>query len=354
MKKNCIVWCSELDDLNGQNIVTLETIKIIKKSYTLKMFNYKPGLNIFLIDYLFKLMFFYFYILLKKNKFIYLVCSRSIFGFLRDVPVLILSKLGIRLIIHVHGSDFLSLFENKFIGEIAKNLYGNCEIIVPSKHMLNILKKINFKKISLCENFVEKSVITYREENNLLLKSRNKKFKILWNSNIISSKGFFETYEAIKILNELSFDIQFIIIGKFISDSELSYKEIKKKYHDIQKKSWVLSLNQVSRKKYKKLILRSNLIILPSTYKSECQPLALIEAMIYGKHLIINDTVALRNTVGNYPVLITKRNKSFIAESIRECIANDKKTLQIRKKGALEARYRFSNERFTENFLKLL
>ena len=116
----------------------------------------------------------------------------------------------------------------------------------------------------------------------------------------------------------------------------------------------MLSLNQVSRKKYKKLILRSNLIILPSTYKSECQPLALIEAMIYGKHLIINDTIALRNTVGNYPVLITKRNKSFIAESIRDCIANDKKTLQIRKKGALEARYRFSNERFIENFIKLL
>ena len=254
----------------------------------------------------------------------------------------------------MHGSDFINLFENKFIREIARNLYGNCEIIVPSKHMLDILKKINFKKISLCENFVEKSVIDFREDNNLLIKSRKNKFKILWNSNIISSKGFFETYEAIKILNESSFDIQFIIIGKFISDSELSHKEIKKKYNDIEKKSWVLSLNQVSRKKYKNLILRSNLIILPSTYKSECQPLALIEAMIYGKHIIINDTVALRNTVGNYPVLITKRNKRFIAESIKDCISNDKKTLKIRKKGALEARYRFSNERFIGNFLKLL
>ena len=105
------------------------------------MFNYKPGLNIFLIVYLYKLMFFYLYVLFKKNKFIYLVCSRSFFGFLRDVPVLILSKLGFRLIIHVHGSDFINLFENKFIREIAKNLYRNCEIIVPSKHMLDILKK---------------------------------------------------------------------------------------------------------------------------------------------------------------------------------------------------------------------
>ena len=34
MNKNCTVWCSELDDLNGQNIVTIETIKIISlRSY---------------------------------------------------------------------------------------------------------------------------------------------------------------------------------------------------------------------------------------------------------------------------------------------------------------------------------
>ena len=353
-KKKCIVWCAELNDLNGQNIVTTEVLNIFKKNYEFNLYQYKTGFNFFIFFYFSNLLALYREIIFSKNDFVYLVCSRSSFGFLRDIPILILSKFGCRLIVHVHGSDFLNLFENKIFNKLVKLLYLNCEIIVPSKHMIKGLNKLNFKKLTVCENFVSNNILDFKEEKNLLTKHEKHKFKILWNSNIISSKGFFETFEAIALLNKSNFEIEFIILGRFIQDSELSFEEIKKKFNNIKNKKWVFPLNQVSRLEYRKLILSANLIILPSTYPSECQPLAIIEAMIYAKHVIINDTKALRNTVGNYPALLTKRNKYKIAESIRYCIEKDKISLVSRKRGAEEARKRFSQKRFCNNFFKIL
>ena len=290
----------------------------------------------------------------KNNyEFIYLVCSRSFFGFIRDLPILLLSKTNNKVIVHVHGSDFPNIFKMKFLKKISKLSYANCEIILVSKHLKNNLKNFKFKKIHICENFVGKKIQEFSESNNIIQKKNNQKFKILWNSNILSSKGFFETYEAIKILYEQNNKIEFIVLGKLIKDSENTLKELKFKYLKLKKTPWFTEINQVDRDEYKKIILKSNLIILPSTYKSECQPLSIIEAMIFQKHVIINNTIALKTTVGNYPAEITKRNKKSIARSIIKCMENDLSSVQKRKIGAIEAKRRFSYENFYNTLLEI-
>ena len=265
-----------------------------------------------------------------------------------------MSKTNTRIIVHVHGSDFPDLFRNKFLKGISSESYKNCEIILPSMHLKNDLKNIKFKKIYICENFIGREIQEFSVSDNVIEKRNNHKFKILWNSNILSSKGFFETYEAIKILYEKKFNIEFIVLGKLIKDKEMKLKELRSKYSKLDKPSWFIEINQIDRENYKKIILDSNLVILPSTYKSECQPLSIIEGMIFQKHIIINDTLPLKTTVGKYPAEITKRDKISIAKSIVKCIENDLESIQNRKLGAEEAIKRFSYNKFYTNILSIL
>ena len=352
-KKRAIIWTPEITSLNGQNIVTNEVTKILEEFFEISKYEYFPGLNIFTFKYLINLIFLIKNILKNEYEFIYLVCSRSLFGFIRDLPILFLSKTNRRIIVHVHGSDFPDLFRNKFLKGISSESYKNCEIILPSMHLKNDLKNIKFKKIYICENFIGREIQEFSVSDNVIEKRNNHKFKILWNSNILSSKGFFETYEAIKILYEQNNKIEFIVLGKLIKDSENTLKELKFKYLKLKKTPWFTEINQVDRDEYKKIILKSNLIILPSTYKSECQPLSIIEAMIFQKHVIINNTIALKTTVGNYPAEITKRNKKSIARSITKCMENDLSSVQKRKIGAIEAKRRFSYENFYNTLLEI-
>ncbi len=356
-KKLCSVWTVDLTAINGQNLITIEAIKLLKKEFKVSIYEYQSGLGFHFLKFLRNLFSIYLRVILKKNKFIYLVCSRSFLGFLRDFPILILSLMNYRVIVHVHGSDFIYLFKNIILRNIARRLYRNCEIIIPSKHLLNYFEENNFKKIYLCENFISNEILIYEEENNVLVKEKNKKFKVLWNSNIISSKGFFETYNAIKFLNDIkkgNDDIEFIVLGKCIKDTEMNVSKIKNKLNKIQKSSWLKFLNQLNRKKYKKILLSCNIVILPSTYICECQPLAILEAMIYGKHIIVCNTPALKNTIGSYPAMFAKRDKHSIANNIDKCILEDLNNKNKRIKASKEAKLRFSYKRFSYSFLKII
>ena len=131
-----VFWSSNLSKINGQNIVSKEVLSTLSSSTRLVKFFYNPGLGFHIISYFCKIIHLYKIVLIDRPDFIYLVCSRSIYGFVRDIPLLILSKLGSRLIVHVHGSDFKNLFSKKWIKLLSKYLYENCEIIVPSLHLL--------------------------------------------------------------------------------------------------------------------------------------------------------------------------------------------------------------------------
>jgi len=71
--KKVIVWSPELTSLNGQNIVTVEVIKILAEFFEIKKYKYIPGLNIFLIY------FFYIRIYLKIIMNSYILFVQDLF-----------------------------------------------------------------------------------------------------------------------------------------------------------------------------------------------------------------------------------------------------------------------------------
>lgn len=337
-----IIFCSSrLSKLNGQNIVTRKVLDILAKNKKLIRLSYKDGFGFHIFGYFLKIIKIYLILLVKSPDFIYLVCSRSFFGFIRDLPILIISKFGYRVIVHVHGSDFKNIFVNKYISSLAKFLYKNCEIIIPSNHLRNDIKENLFKKVYLCENFVDQDLANYDDKNNLMT-IKDEVFNVLWNSNIISSKGFFETFEAIDFLNNKGYNIKFLVLGEPLGDLELSRQNVIEKLNLYNQKRWFDRHNVVKRINLKKILLNVNAVILPSSYPSECQPLSIIEGMIFCKHIIIKNTKALKNTIGNYPAELVERDKLIIANALKACINKDSSTITNRMKEGKNALKRFS------------
>lgn len=332
------VWTPDLDSANGQNIVTRRVVSCHAKQIS-RVYEYTSGgrsiaatiwmsLSLFLA------------VLRGRHDGVYVVCSRSSFGFLRDALPLFTSRLGARVIVHVHGSDFPDLLERGAVGHLARWLYASCEVIVPSHHLLEPLAHYAFRRLSVCENFADAG----HDCSHSGRRVANVSLVVLWNSNIMASKGIEELVQGIRLLRQEGASIRLILLGKAIGDSEQTTAGIQRYLKELRQKPWINVKGVVPPEDVPRLIYESDVIALPSTYSSECQPLAVIQGMLAGRTLLVSDTPAMRATVGNYPAEFVQRNPRSIAQALRPLVRNHPGPVDF--EAASHARDRFSTERF--------
>ncbi len=150
-QRSIIVWTADYSETDGQSIVTNSIISEFCNELT-KVFVYPKGYKGVL--HCIVLYFYVYFMCSKSNNFVlYIVISRSFFGFLRDLPILFLGMFGVRIVCHCHGSDLINLFTNKFVGDIALSLYRKCLLVVPSGHLVKTLRSFGLLNITVIENF---------------------------------------------------------------------------------------------------------------------------------------------------------------------------------------------------------
>lgn len=336
------VWTPELDSVNGQNLVTRRVVERQKESIS-QVYAYPTGGGVSIFVALFRSISLCVAALRKKHTGVYLICSRSMVGFFRDLLVLSLSLFKVSIIVHVHGSDFPKLFESRLTGRLARAVYRNCVVIVPSAHLLPQLEGIEFRSLRLCENFSDPPDFLDSK------KARRKNsdiFSVLWNSNLMASKGFMELTEAIRVLNREGLGVKLIVLGSVIGDSDATKNEMLHFLASLKSESWIEIEGRVGPDEVAKFLESCDAVALPSTYKSECQPLAIVQAMLAARIVLVSPTEALRATVGTYPALFARRNPNSIADAFRPFIGanyhcEDRFNLEAKK-----ARVRFSACRF--------
>lgn len=172
----------------------------------------------------------------------------------------------------------------------------------------------------------------------------------LWNSNIIASKGCFEAILGCILAYQGGLEVTINVIGRPVSDCEMSAVAAKRRLEDLCREPCVNYIGAVSSDAAEELVANSDVVLLPSIYKSECQPLALISAMCHGRELIVAKTPALCATVGNYPVWYTQRDPTDIAHTL-QLVAG---TRLVSDSDVEAARRRFSVARFREQFIALM
>lgn len=236
-----------------------------------------------------------------RVKTLYLVCSRSNAGFLRDVPAYLVRFFGVRVLVHAHGSDIVDLCRRPGLGPLAKAMLSRCEVIVPSSHLIKSLHAEGIAIVHLCENFAQNAHDCRDTSAKSAPRQDLHAWTVLWNSNLMASKGFFAVAQAVGTLARQGQSIRLIALGEPLGDEVMCMAACRNAVGQLKNQDWVELKGLVDRKTALALLSDADLVCLPSHYSSECQPLALIEAMCVARRVLIADTPALRATVGDYP-----------------------------------------------------
>lgn len=334
------VWTTDLSDVTGQNIVTRRVIGIQGDNLG-RVYAYPSNGLLSIPRTLWQASRLMASLVFGRHGGVYVVCSRSTIGFFRDVLPLLTSRLGARVVVHVHGSDFPWLLKRPVVGALARWLYGTCEVIVPSSHLREPLAAFHFRRFSVCENFAEGEVGDTRSVH----EPDDDSLTVLWNSNIMASKGLIELVEGMKILRKEGAVIKLVLLGRPIGDAEKQESEMHSYVEGLRHLDWVEVRGVVPPGDLFRFIIESDVIALPSEYNSECQPLAVIQGMLAGKSLLVTNSAAMRATVGDYPAIFVEKMPFSICEAIRPLVASRP---PIARDAAMRARVRFSPERFDE------
>lgn len=313
--RNIIIWTPCLIEENGQNQVTRYVVKKWEDQVTLVVF--KSGLIGFLSVLSSYLKITWLFIKISTPITLYCVVSRSTFGSLRDLVPLSFSLMKARVVAHVHGSDLPKLLRQHPTRRIFMFLYKRVHVVVPSSYVRDELVNLGLRNVTVCENFCDFEPV--RSEENL--KAENIDLKLIWNSNIISSKGIKEVLVATKQLLSEGYNIQLTVLGKPISDIEMTEYEMHQFISEYTHLNNVNIIGQTRPEDAIRFLQKSDAVILPSTYVSECQPLSIIQAMVAGKRLILADNAPLRATTGSYPAIFCHRSITDVKLAIKATIA---------------------------------
>jgi glycosyltransferase involved in cell wall biosynthesis len=355
MKKRVSLWSADYTQITGQALVTAR-VRQHQPAILWREYIYKGRGWRCLITWLSASCRLWLDIALGRVSMIYLICSRSDGGLLRDLPALLARRAGLRIVVHAHGSDIVNLLSSRPISPLARSLYKRCEIIVPSVHLVKSLEDIIGAKPYLCENYFGSNALPRPASANQIDCDR---LTVLWNSNVMASKGFFDVAKAIQHLYEEGLRVKMVSLGEPLGDDEMTCREATRRLGAIRGCGWLDYRGKVGPAKAIALTAEADVICFPSRYVIESQAMAVIEGMCTGKAIVVTDIPALRATLGGYPAhFVPVHSVSAIIEALRELDhlkrVNAVAFVSSRLEAAAAARERFAMARFDEEMATIL
>lgn len=309
-----IAWHTVANGETGQKVVTEFALSVLK-DYDLKVLEHPSGLISALPKYLGSVLRMLWLTYASRKGVVYIVNSRSVFGFLRDTPALLLARRHHKVIVHCHGSDLANLLEHPVVGALARILYRPTQLVLPSEHLKASLEHWFNSPPIVIENFApntsDRAAIagisaTDHDQIDQRITNGGPQVTVLWNSNIISSKGFFDISDAIAHWASRGVDVRLLAIGAPVADAELSRTACNELLQRHTTRSYLEYVGPVDANTAVQMLCRADAVALNSRYPTECQPLAVVSAMARGIPVILNDTPALRATAGDYPAIFCK------------------------------------------------
>ncbi|MEO0190934.1 MAG: glycosyltransferase, partial [candidate division WOR-3 bacterium] len=246
------------------------------------------------------------YLIRHSPRIVYLPISQTVLGYFRDAIFILLSKvLGARVIIHLRGGYFRELYEKStpFVKLVIRNsLKLVSRAIVLGKSLRYIFEGlVPSENIAVVPNGIDKNYITEAEldyaprtkhyalnplnQSNSIPQLLNypitqlSGFKILFLSNLMLSKGFFDVIKSIPIIiknnipsplmgegkGEGESYIQFIFAGEFHEDERVK-KEVFDYINTQNLSHFIKFIGMVDKEKKKELLLSADILVFPTYY----------------------------------------------------------------------------------------
>lgn len=301
-----------------------------------------------------------YFICTKNISKVYFTCSRSKLGGFRDILLLLLSRIRkIRVINHLHGFDFYHYSQtlNPFYRYIFNYAYEWVDTsIVLHDSMVKEFRDFKKMRIETVVNSYDRLLEIHDEID---VKVANK-INILFLSNIMQSKGIFIFLEALKLLHKETNDFTVNIAGGFIDDYLMSSVDAKRNfYNEIGKLKQngvdVNYLGTVYGEDKTKVLVDSDIFVLPTFHKTEAFPISIIEAMRTGCAIITTNHNIIPDIVSSHNGILAEPNSvNSLAECLKELLLNKKKIESFKKQNIMEAKIKYSPERYITEVIDII
>jgi glycosyltransferase involved in cell wall biosynthesis len=295
--------------ITGQSIAFELVVNELNKSeYKAKVLNYTKFTNtiMYLIHNIFILIEGCFVLIFNKHiKLLYLTTSRSKLGFLRDMFFISVAWVNkVKVVNHLHGSDFIKFRNSQppFLVKLINSAYRkiDCSIVLTPK-MKEQYADYPDMKVEVLSNFCPPEVYAFRFDE------KNESLKILFLSNLMYSKGVIHLIKACIKLSELGVKFELNVAGKAIGDEYKSADEIQQIFNIYLKKyNWLNYHGIVSGREKILLLNNNNVFCLPTFYKTEAQPISIIEGICSGSTILSTNFKYISELVSNQSGLLVK------------------------------------------------
>ncbi|MEM4605430.1 MAG: glycosyltransferase family 4 protein [Candidatus Pacearchaeota archaeon] len=287
-----------------------------------------------------------------KPDFVYFVPATNGLGLIRDfLFIKEIKRLGIPILFHVRSR----IIKNKLNNLFYKNMfYREKAIILGESLREDVSEYLSHKDIFILPNAIKNELSD--EELKIILEKRRhqKKFNILFLSNMERTKGWPKLLEASKILKDKKFLFNFFFAGSWQNKKDKLF------FFDYLDKNnlrdSVFYLGQIKPEEKKEIFSKSHLLVFPTEYSLETFGRVIIEAMMYGLPVIANSIATIPSILEDKKTgfLLNNNTPQEISEKIEFLLKNRELSEKIGIAGREVFLKKFEIKNFEKNFLMIL
>lgn len=296
---------------------------------------------------------------------VYINTSQSKVGFLRDYFFIRLAKLFRRKVIgHQFGANYQSFYTSQS-KEIQKRIKETLDLtdrfIVEGEYTKKQLYFVNdyLNKVIAIPNGLPQEI----DQQNVAPKRISTPVQILYLSNMIEGKGYWDVLEAANILNnQYKIDLRLVFAGQFLADTNDEYtksaEEAKRIFlqrlidYGLEDKTVYYPGLYGTEKSIN--FLKAHFFILPSYYINEGQPVSVLEALAYGCVPIVTEYRLIPTMVNrDNGFFVDPKSPDQIAEKILYSLNNSADYCQKSENGILYYKNNFTVDRYVDQILQL-
>lgn len=279
-------------------------------------------------------------VFMRKKDICYISISQTRLGLLRDLVIILLCSLRSKKIItHLHGNNLGNVIDkmSRFERTLVKNIFKKIDSgIVLGNGLKNNFKGFT-KSVKVVANGVDSNYITDEELNS---KEKDIEFiDIVYLSNLLESKGYQYLIEAVASLIEEGKNVRLTLAGAIFNQEKFDMIWNTVKDRGLEKR--IKHLGVVDGIEKKQLLLSSDIMVLPTNYPIEGQPVSIIEGMAAGLPIIATKRGSIPDLITNNGILIEIGSTHLVKKTLSSLINNPKELKNMSKN---------SRENFLNNF----
>ena len=284
-----------------------------------------------------------------KTDIVYITPGQTFFGVTKYTLFILLAfLLKKELIIHVHG-NYLGQQYKELTGVKKKIFYFLFSkftkgIVLSESLKLNLTPFIPLEKIHILYNFAEDYLL---EKSN---KEHPDTLKICYLSNLMEEKGITYLLESLNELEKRNISYTAKIAGNI---DKVLEKEILAKIKNLKNTTY---LGVVYKEEKRNLLEWSTIFVLPTFYKMEGQPIAILEALATGNVIITTNHAGIPDIIKDKinGSIIDKKSKEGVLDSIIYYSENKSKILEISKRNKMYFAQNFTLKKFSLKLIEIL